>query len=736
MSNALLSSKVSIQEEEPRTRTIDAVQTSIAAMVGIAERGPIGVATLVTSFDEYRDIFGGYTTDAEMTTAAEGFFDNEGQFLYVTRTVHFADPSNPATKVSLKATINLLTAAGGPTAGSVTSNNTETFLLADGQTVVVDVDTGGNATATFNAAAAALTASNTETYALANGETLTFRINGGALQTVTFTTAAFANIALATALEVSAVINAGSVGIQADVDAGASRITTDRQGTGASIEIVGGTAQATLGFAIGTVNGTGDVADITAVTAAEAKTVIEADVPGCTVNDLSGAVQIVSNTTGLSSSIQVDAASTADGIFGFDNALHVGTTGAAVPTLQVDGLWDGAYANQFQLQVAAATSGESDRFNLTLLQGGLIAEIWPNVSMDDNAERYVEDVVNLSNEKSKLISVVDLDVSSAQRPANGISANMTGGDDGLTGLVDNDFIGDSTGKTGIRALDTVQDVSILGVPGQATGPIQNAMINYCESTRNGSMFSVLDSPAGASATDIITYVETTALLLGLSEFGAMYWPRVKVLNPLRGVFGNVDNIVVAPSGHIMGVYARTDAARPGGIYDPPAGIEEGQLLKIVGFETDEVFDEARRDLVFPKRINILTSFTGAPRHIDGSRCLKSNGNFPFVAQRRGAIFIEQSIKNGTEFARNKNNTDKLRREVERTIRGFLKIQMNNNAFASNDPDLAFFVDFSEKIQTPAKNRMDGRVGLAFNEPAEFIVIRFSKDTRAIEQAAA
>ena len=279
-------------------------------------------------------------------------------------------------------------------------------------------------------------------------------------------------------------------------------------------------------------------------------------------------------------------------------------------------------------------------------------------------------------------------------------------------------------------------MNILLVPGQATGPIQNAMITYCEDTRNGSMFSVLDPPAGQSATQIITYVETTALLLNLSEFGAIYWPRVKILNPSKGVFGNVDNITVPPSGHVAGVYARVDGSKPGGIYIPPAGIENGILRGVVGFETDEVFDENKRDLVFPKRINILTSFPGAPRHIDGSRCLKGNGNFPFVAQRRGAIFIEQSIKNGTEFARNQNNTPKLRRTVARTIRGFLLIQMANEAFASQDPDTAFFVDFSDKIQTKAKNRMDGRVGLAFNDPAEFIVIRFSRDTRALEQQAA
>ena len=37
---------------------------------------------------------------------------------------------------------------------------------------------------------------------------------------------------------------------------------------------------------------------------------------------------------------------------------------------------------------------------------------------------------------------------------------------------------------------------------------------------------------------------------------------------------------------------------------------------------------AKRDLVYPKRINPLTTGPGMPRYIDGSRTLKSTGNFP------------------------------------------------------------------------------------------------------------
>jgi len=210
---------------------------------------------------------------------------------------------------------------------------------------------------------------------------------------------------------------------------------------------------------------------------------------------------------------------------------------------------------------------------------------------------------------------------------------------------------------------------------------------------------------------------------------------VKVLNPAKSVFGSAEQLVVPPSGIVAGVFARTDSAQPGGVYDPPAGIEAGRMFGVLGFETDEVLEENKRDLVYPHRINPLTTGPGLPRYIDGSRTLKGNGNFPYVAERRGVIFIERSLKQGLQFARHKNNTEGLRAQVRRTITAFLLAQMNNGAFRSKTPSTAFFVDVSEQLNTPTvifAGKLIARVGLATNKPAEFIILRISQDTRALE----
>ena len=357
--------------------------------------------------------------------------------------------------------------------------------------------------------------------------------------------------------------------------------------------------------------------------------------------------------------------------------------------------------------------------------------------MDDTLTNFVETIVNDENNGSVLITVTDLDAaltSPDDRPANG-STSLTGGDDGLTGLDDNDFIGSSVGLTGIRSLDQINDVRLLIVPGRATSAVQNSMITYAEVIRDESMLAILDPPAGLTAAQIITYVKATAALKGLSEFGAIYWPRIKVDNPSRVLYGNEATIVAAPSGALAGMFARVDGASPGGVYEAPAGIEIGQLRTMRGVETTEVNDERKRDLVYPELINPIVSIEGEPRHVDGARTLKEDGNFPTVGERRGVIFISTSLKSGLKFAKFRKIKQATRKRLERTTRLFLIIQTNNDAFASDIPSEAFFVDFSEALNPPSVafgRKIVGRVGLATAKPAEYIIIRLSQDTRAIQ----
>lgn len=733
-----LSSRVIIEEEEPRVRTIQETQTAIVSAVGVTERGPIGVPTLVSSFDEFQSVFGGFTANSDLATAVDGFFDEGGQFMYIVRVVHYSDPSVPTSKVSAKGSVTVQTPSTGPTSAVVTGTETEPFDLEPGN-LTIDVDGGGGVAAAFTAVAAEETAVNAGTYALADGETLTVSVDQGSVQTITFLAAEFSNIAAATASEVVDVINAKISGAFADLDGGNPRITSDTRGTDSYVQITGGTANTALGFPTVEIQGTGNVGNIDFVTVAEVKAVVEAAVAGVTVTDVSGAVKIASDTTGPSSSLQISSSDIQTAI-GLSTATATGTDGSPVNTLKVEGRYDGDYTDDLQVKIEAATNGEADSFNITVLEDGIVVEVYANANMDDNDADYVETVTA----SSQRLTFTDLDASAVQRPANG-TYSLTGGDAGLTGLADADFLGavstvDGEGNTGMRALDVVDDSQILIIPGQATSVVHNGMVNYCENVRNKAMFAILDCPAGLSAVQMRNYVLTTASLKNSSEFGAIYWPRPLVPNPNPTVFGKVANIAVPCSGLVAGVYARTDANTTPGVFQSPAGTEVGVLTSVVGFETTETYDERKRDLLYPENVNLLTKKSGTQNYIDGSRTLNLTGDFPYINQRRGVIFIEQSLAAGSEFARHRNNDQELRRTLERSYNEFLVKQMVKGAFRSrNDPSKAFFVEMNERLNPPSvvqSGKLIGRIGLAMNAPAEFIVLRFSRDTRAIDSTSA
>jgi len=641
MSAQLLSSKIVIQEEPPSLRTIQNVASGVLAMPGISAKGPVGVSTLVTSFEEFVRIFGGDIPNGIAASAARGYFSGGGRRMYFTRVVHYDDITIPTSQTSLRGTLELSTAAAAPSSGRLVGTVVGPYALEDGATLIIAVD--------------------------------------------------------------------GAPGVSVAIEAA-------------------------------------DVDDIEAVTGAEIKTIVEAAVDGVLVTVVGGALQIASTTTGASSSVQVTALSTADDELGLDNLVHSGSSGAAVPTLTIDAKYDGTYSNDLTVLITAATSGDPSEFNLRVLDGGYVVATYPNLTMVDWAPRYVATVINATDGSgSEHIQVEVIGASAdalAERPSNSPGSPpvafgpLVGGDDGLVGLTDVDFAGDSSSHLGFFAFNLNADVDLLICPDRATPAVHNAGLSYVSVTRKQEVFFIADPPAGLSPEGINIYVDSTASLRELTESGAIYWPRVKVLNPNKSVFGSSDTIIVPPSGHVAGMFARTDSNRVGGIYDPPGGVERGTLPGVLGFENDQVMDEDVRDLIVPMRINPITKLRGQPIAVDDVLTLKGSGSFPTIGERRGVSYIERSIKDGIQFARLRNNDESLRDELDRTIEAFLLVQTKLGAFRSKDPAKAFFVDVGDGLNPPSEQfagKVNARIGLATQKPARFLILSFAQDTRAIDE---
>jgi phage tail sheath protein FI len=80
-----LSPGVYMEEVDKGSKPIEAVGTALAGFVGFAASGPVGCPTLVTSWTQYTESFGGFMPDAYLAHAVYGYFNNGGSRAYITR---------------------------------------------------------------------------------------------------------------------------------------------------------------------------------------------------------------------------------------------------------------------------------------------------------------------------------------------------------------------------------------------------------------------------------------------------------------------------------------------------------------------------------------------------------------------------------------------------------------------------------------------------------------------------
>ena len=142
MSNDLLASKVVVYEETPGKRTIKPAATSVVGALGVAERGPIGVPVWVTE-ETFPEVFGDFTLDSDLALSVRaGFFKNAKAGLWVVRTCHYSDPTNPASIAALKGAA-VLNATGVEAPAFVLGTEKAPFRLNPGDAIILSE--GGHA---------------------------------------------------------------------------------------------------------------------------------------------------------------------------------------------------------------------------------------------------------------------------------------------------------------------------------------------------------------------------------------------------------------------------------------------------------------------------------------------------------------------------------------------------------------------------------------------------------------
>lgn len=279
---------------------------------------------------------------------------------------------------------------------------------------------------------------------------------------------------------------------------------------------------------------------------------------------------------------------------------------------------------------------------------------------------------------------------------------------------------------GMYALNKVEELMQLVIPDfagdvQITKDILDYVNGRALQPSGGDRFAILTVPQGSSAQEAVDFKRFD--INQFSRFAAMYWPWVRVADPLA----NNRPTVFPPLGHIAGVYARTDQTRNVG--KAPGGTIDGALSFLIDLELTPT--QGERDTVYPARVNPLISSPATGLAVWGVRTIAQESEWRFINARRLFMFVERSIYNATFWIVFENNGPALWARIKAQVQGFLNGLFNDGLFAGSNPSEAFFVIVDETNNSPESieaGQVIIDVGIAPNKPAEFVRFRFQQKT--------
>lgn len=427
-------------------------------------------------------------------------------------------------------------------------------------------------------------------------------------------------------------------------------------------------------------------------------------------------------------------------------ATDAGGTYSAQNTLKVDALYYGTRGNNLTIKIQDASNNTASLFDLLVYENSILVEWYRNLSMLDSATRYVETVINTSTEKSSYIRVTDQALGGAggsatdERPVNIAATALTGGDDGLTSFATADYVGAAAHNTGLYAYNLVENGDLLFCVDDTTSTFQNAATLFCDTEKKGKVTFITDVPAGSSKSGAVAHAQA----LTASEYRtAVYWPRIKIANPSKSVFGQASQLVFPISPLLAGRMVRNTERAEEMYFKQPSNEVWGLLDYAVDIETDVVLEPSVQDYVTDYGINPVVK---GIRATDGNfgvwanDCLlgKTSDNFISVGEQRGVAYLRKVFESYLQQVRTQNNTEMMRRTVGEAFEAELVNWTGRHAFASDNPSEAFYVNTDpagESLNNPAvqdEQRFRILIGVATARPARFIELVFTRDNRAIE----
>jgi phage tail sheath protein FI len=410
---------------------------------------------------------------------------------------------------------------------------------------------------------------------------------------------------------------------------------------------------------------------------------------------------------------------------GGPDSVHAELTSAATgsPVYEVSALDPSTPDREITVEVADPPEGEPDgTFSLIVRRGEGIAEQYQDLT----TKRTAQNVATVVNASSKVVQVIEVGrvAATERRPAAGV-VELTGAKPQESTQPEPEaYTGDPAARTGFAGLEAVDEVTMLAVPdlmvalqrgdmdAEACKAVQLAMIAHCE--QMGDRVAILDSPADMAAQDVGDWRTKVGYD---SKYAALYYPWIKLLDPASG-----EPTFVPPSGHIAGVWGRSDATR--GVHKAPAN----EVLRGV-LDVSYQVTGSEQEALNPTGVNVIRAFPGRGIRIWGARTLSSDSDWRYLNVRRLFNYIEESIEQGTQWVVFEPNDQDLWQRIRRTISSFLLRTWREGALFGSKPEEAFYVKCDAETNPPEvvdAGQVVIEIGIAPVKPAEFVVFRLAQ----------
>jgi hypothetical protein len=449
-------------------------------------------------------------------------------------------------------------------------------------------------------------------------------------------------------------------------------------------------------------------------------------------------LQIHTDHHGQDARLLIKTDSTADGLFGLDNLTHTGVTpsgvtgdvaiasygyvvGAANTTNSISFLIQadspGIEGNLTQVRVS--NDVREDNFILEVFNGGFSVESWGGLTKNQASRFYVETYMSLV---SDFIRIVD-NTAEGAGPLEG-TYSLSGGSDGIPSDPDEQdslLVGSQIGYTGIYTLSEPEqiDIDLIAIPGHSSTFVVTSMLDFCQNARQDCL-AIIDPPFGLTVNEILDWQNGTHPLNSSrfdSDFGALYWPWVKI----RDNFNKVD-VWVPPSGSVLAVIARSDfLSAP---WFAPAGVSRGTVPNITDVYNRPTL--AERDLLYGNRncINCIVSFTDIEGFmVWGQKTLQRNPTaLDRVNVRRLMFYLEKRIRTASRTLLFDPNDEEFQRRFVSLADGVLReVKVGRGVYD-------YIIKADAELNTPDvidRNEFRAQIGVQPVKAAEFIYIEFS-----------